>query len=263
MREPAAEGRVSLAPVTGTTIQLCGRFVVLLDGRRVDGALPGRQGRLLFAYLALNRDRPVGRDELMEVVWPDELPRDPGDAFGALLSKVRSAVGAAWLEGRSELLLRLPADVDIDVERALAAVHRAESACAREDWASAWSASVAARAVAQRTLLGEHDAAWLDEWRRSLADVLVRSLECYVRACLGLGGPERAGAVRTARFLVATSPLRESGYDLLMAALEAQGNIAEAIEVYKEAARVLQDELGVAPAPFLQARSARLVTRGA
>ena len=36
-------------------IQLCGRFVVELDGHRLDHKLPSRQGRLLFAYLALNR----------------------------------------------------------------------------------------------------------------------------------------------------------------------------------------------------------------
>ena len=251
-----------MATVAKTTIQLCGRFVVLLDGRRVDAALPGRQGRLLFAYLTLNRDRPIGRDELIEALWSSDLPREPGDTLAALLSKVRAAVGSGCLEGRGELILRLPPGADVDVERAVAAVHRAESACAREDWPSAWSSSVNARLVAQRTLLGEHDAEWLDEWRRNLADILVRSLECYVRACLGLGGPERAGAVRTARLLVATSPLRESGYDLLMAALEAQGNVAEALEVYENARRLLLDELGVSPAPFLQARFARLVTPG-
>ncbi|MGH2884304.1 MAG: adenylate/guanylate cyclase domain-containing protein, partial [Solirubrobacteraceae bacterium] len=42
-------------------IQFCGRTVIELDGRRVEDDLPGRQGRVLFAYLAVNRHRSVGR----------------------------------------------------------------------------------------------------------------------------------------------------------------------------------------------------------
>ena len=38
-------------------VQLCGTFAVELFGRRIDNMLPGRQGRLLFAYLALSRLR--------------------------------------------------------------------------------------------------------------------------------------------------------------------------------------------------------------
>ena len=38
-----------------TRVQLCGAFAVELQGRRIDNVLPGRQGRLVFAYLALSR----------------------------------------------------------------------------------------------------------------------------------------------------------------------------------------------------------------
>src|SRR5438132_3197419 len=49
----------SLAPlpndgVVPARIQLCGRMAIELDGGRVEGDLPGRQGRVLFAYLAIN-----------------------------------------------------------------------------------------------------------------------------------------------------------------------------------------------------------------
>lgn len=46
-------------------VQLCGTFAVELSGRRVDQALPGRQGRLLFAYLVLSRLQTVPRDTLI------------------------------------------------------------------------------------------------------------------------------------------------------------------------------------------------------
>jgi DNA-binding SARP family transcriptional activator len=242
-----------------TLIQLCGRYVVELEGRRVEAGLPGRQGRLLFAYLALNRDRPLARSEAIEAVWADELPRDPADALAALLSKVRAALGNRYLEGRGELTLALPPDADVDVERALAAVHEAESACALRDWQRAWGASLSAQFVARRTLLAEYESEWITEWRRRLDDVLVRSTERYVQACLGLGGTELAGAERSARFLVRIAPLRESVHELLMASLEAQGNVAEALVVYEALRQRLRDELGVSPSEPLQAAYRRLL----
>jgi DNA-binding SARP family transcriptional activator len=248
---------VSLLP---TKIQLCGPYIVELDGRRIELALPGRQGRLLFAYLVLNRDRPIGRSELIEAVWSQEPPRDPADALAALLSKVRTALSNRWLEGRSRLTLILPPQAEVDVERALTAVHQAESACALADWPRAWGASLAAQNVAKRTLLGEYEDAWIETWRRKLDEVLVRALECYARACLGLGGTELAGAERAARHLVRSAPLHESGYGLLMAALEAQGNVAEALVVYEALRQRLRSELGVSPAEPLQSAHRRLLS---
>ena len=241
------------------TIQLCGRFVVELRGIRLEASLPGRQGRLLFAYLVLNRDRAVSRSELVEAVWPGDLPRDPADALAALLSKLRAAVGATYLEGRGELQLMLPEGAKVDVESALAAAHEAESACSLGDWPRAWATSLSAQLVARRTLLGEYEAPWIDEWRLTLDQVLVRSLECYATACLGLGGTELAGAERTARLLVRLAPLRESACSLLMQALERQGNAAEALLVYESLRQRLREELGVAPSEPLQDAYRRLL----
>lgn len=242
-----------------TAVQLCGRYVVRLEGERVEDVLPGRQGRLLLAYLALNRDRTVTRGELIDAIWSGELPRDPADAFAALLSKARAALGSRYLEGRGELRLVLPGDADVDVERAFASVHRAESACATGDLPRAWSAALAAQFVARRTLLADYEALWIDEWRRRLEDVHLRSLECYAKACLGLGGTELAAAERSARQLVRLMPLRESASGVLMEALAAQGNVAEALVVYEELRRRLRDDLGTTPSEPLQAIHLRLL----
>jgi SARP family transcriptional regulator, regulator of embCAB operon len=249
-----------LGTVLPTRIQLCGPYIVELEGRRVEPALPGRQGRLLFAYLVLNRDRPVDRAELVEAVWSQEPPRDPADALAALLSKVRTALANSWLEGRSRLTLILPPDAEVDVERALAAVHQAESACSLADWPRAWAASLAAQNVAKRRLLGEYEEAWIEDWRRTMDDVLIRALECYATACLRLGRTELAGAERAARLLVRSAPLHESGHGLLMAALEAQGNVAEALLVYEALRQHLRSELGVSPAEPLQSTYRRLLS---
>jgi hypothetical protein len=60
---------------TRARIQLCGRFVADLGGCRVEDTLPGRRGRVLFAYLALHRGRPVPRDELL-AGWGAEAPAE-------------------------------------------------------------------------------------------------------------------------------------------------------------------------------------------
>ena len=46
-----------------------------------DDQFPGRQGRLLFAYLVAEEGRPVPRDELADALW-GETPGDMGQ--GAL-----------------------------------------------------------------------------------------------------------------------------------------------------------------------------------
>lgn len=248
--------------VARATIQLCGRYAVELDGGRVETRLPGRQGRQLFAYLVLNRDRTVGRAELQDAVWVGDLPDDPADALAALLSKLRSSIGESRLVGRGELQLRLPPDARVDVARALAAVHEAESACSLEDWPRAWRSSLTAQLVTGRALLPGHEAPWIDEWRRTLADVHARSLECYATACLGLGGAELPSAERSARHLVRVAPLRESSTRLLMEVLERRGNAAEALLAYEELRVRLRDELGAVPAPQLQAVHRRLLGAG-
>ena len=104
--------------------------------------------------------------------------------------------------------------------------------------------------------------AWVDEWRRSLDDVRLRGLECYAEACLGIGGAELPAAERAARELVQAAPLRESGYGLLMRALEARGNAAEALVVYESARERLREELGTSPAEALQSIHRRLLGAG-
>src|ERR687884_1719349 len=91
----------------GWDIRLCGPVAVEVQGQRLDGGLPGRQGRLLFAYLVLNRTRGCPRDELIDVLWPEGPPAAADSALSALLSKLRRALGGGVLLGRGELRLRL------------------------------------------------------------------------------------------------------------------------------------------------------------
>jgi DNA-binding SARP family transcriptional activator len=234
-------------------IQLCGPTVIEADGERLEGRLPGRQGRLLFAYLVLNRHRLTSRHELMEVLWPRQLPSASEAGLNALLSKLRKVLGPRAVDGRSSLRLQLSKDARVDVEVADEAVHRAESQVALGEWKRAWGPSLVALFIAQREFLPGEDAPWVDEQRRQLEEVRILALEAYAGAAFGTGGTELPAAVRAGRELVRLVPLRESGYLLLMRSLACQGNVAEALRVYSNLCEVLRDELGISPSSSTQA----------
>ena len=235
-----------------TRIQLCGRLVVRWQGQRVDEELPGRQGRLAFIYLTVNRLRAVSRDELAEAIWPSDPPAAIDSALSAIVSKLRRVLGLDALEGRSELRLVLPADGWVDLEAASDALHRAESAVARGDWVAAWGPARVALHVATRGFLSREEAPWVVERRAWLENIGLRAHECVAVAGLGIGGPELDAAVRSGRALVGLAPHRESGYRALMQALAAQGNVADALEIYDLLRRRLRDDLGIAPGPVTQ-----------
>jgi DNA-binding SARP family transcriptional activator len=250
-----------LADKTPTRIQLCGRLAVELQGRDLTPKLPGGQARVLFTYLTVSRALPSGREELVEALWPYRAPAGADTALSALLSRLRTAVGARVLTGRSEIHLQLPADAWIDLEAAEEAIHRAEAAVAQEDWERGWGPSLVAMFTARRGFLAREDLPWAQEHRQRLEEIHVCALECYAAVALGVGGSELAPGERTARELVELAPYRERGHALLMEILTARGNSAEALRVYERLRQRLRDDLGATPAPELRELQERLLRR--
>ncbi len=242
-----------------TRIQLCGRLVVLIEGARLESSLPARQGRILFAYLATNRIRPVTRDELGGALWPGEPPAATEAALSALLSKLRRVVGPEQLAGRHALQLGLPEGALIDLEAAEEAIHRAEAAITRKDWTAAWPASRVALHTATRGFLVGLDGPWVEAQRRRVHDLRVRALEAVAETGLGMRSHELRSAERSGRTLTELEPFRESGYRYLMEALAERGNAAEALRVYDRLRTVLRDELGAAPSGETQLLHRRLL----
>ena len=229
-------------------IQICGPVVIERAGERLEQLLPGRQGRVLFCFLALARDRLVPRDEIIDALWPTGGPGNADAALSSLLSRLRRVFAGSQLDGRGTVRLTLE-DADIDLEVAGAAIHRAESAVTQQQWERAWAASQSALFTARRGFLPGEDAFWIDQVRRHLDELHVRALEAYGAAGLGLGGTELPAARDAGRTLVELAPLRESGHRLLMRALAAEGNTAEALRAYEHLRLLLAEELGVDPSP--------------
>jgi DNA-binding SARP family transcriptional activator len=243
----------------GWTIRLCGPVGVDNGGRSLAQALPGRQGRLLFAYLVLNRDRDCGRAELIDLLWPEHPPAAADTALSALLSKLRRALGEGTLAGRSELRFAPPGPVRVDVEDAGEAAARAEAAIDAGDWAGAATNARAALALDLQTFLPDCEGMWVAEQRRELESVRLRALEALAAAGLRQGGRELGAAEQAARAAIAAAPFRESAHRLLMEIHEAAGNPAEALRAFEELRTLLRDELGTAPGAAALAVHERLL----
>ncbi len=253
-------GSSATDPAETLSIRLCGRMAVEIGGREVE--LRGRQARLVVAYLAWNRARPVSRDELIELLWPREAPASPDDVLTALLSKIRAALGPGTLEGRRELALTLPEGAWIDVEAAHADLDRAEAAFQSSDWAEVCRAGHDVLDVTAAPFLLAHDHPWVEHRRRELDELRLRTLERVGSAALELGGSGIGAAERSGRAIVESAPFRESGHLLLMEALAARGDVAEALRAYEDLRVRLRDELGAIPGADLRALHERLLSEG-
>jgi DNA-binding SARP family transcriptional activator len=242
-----------------TRIQLCGRLSVEIDGAQLAVGLRGKQVPLLLAYLVLNRARHVGREELIGALWPEHAPVSQDGALRTLLSRLRSSLGASALVGRDELILDLPAPVWIDLEAAALEVERAQQTLERGDDRGAWALAQVPLNIASRGLLPGSQAIWLEAARRELEDIRLHALEVIGRAGLNLGGTQLSSVERAARGLIDAEPYRESGYVLLMEALAAEGNLAEALRVFERLRMLLRDELGTSPSPSTIAVHERLL----
>lgn len=74
-------------------IRVLGGFAVTRDGVPVPAsAWRSRQARTLLKLLAARQGRPVGREELCDVLWPDADPARTGHRLSVLLSTLRGAL---------------------------------------------------------------------------------------------------------------------------------------------------------------------------
>ncbi|GAA0799477.1 ATP-binding protein [Spirilliplanes yamanashiensis] len=219
--------------------------------------LSSAQAQVAFARLVVERAHGTGRDELADTVWPDGLPDTWASALRSVVSRVRAfvteqdAAEDALVAQGGRYLLRLPADVTVDIEQAEAAVGRAAEAYAAQAFADAGRFAADAVACLERPFLPESAGGWVTETRERLLELLVTGLETAGLAACATGD-DRA-ALRFADSAVRRAPLRESAHRTLMAAHVAAGNRAQALGAYHDLRRVLADELGVDPAPETQA----------
>jgi len=245
---------------------LAGRVAVQIDGVRVEEErFPGRQGRLLFAYLVAEQGRAVPRDELAEALWGERPPASWEKALTVLASKLRGLLAKQGVDGAGALTaafgcyrLVLPEGSWVDVRVAGNEAKEAEEALATGDLERAKSAAALAASLVRQPFLPGEEGDWVEEKRRELADLRERALDVLTDASLRSGATREAA--KWAEELVALSPFRETGYRRLMEARVAAGDRAEALRVYERCRRLLADELGAYPSPETESIYRALLT---
>jgi DNA-binding SARP family transcriptional activator len=216
--------------------------------------IPAAKHRVLLAALLLQAGRPVGLDELTEVLWG---PAPPVTARVSLQNYVMRLRRILADDGPPRIVTQ-PGGYLINVEPGELDISRFESALAAGRAAARAAAWADAAAV-----LGEGLALWRGEPLAAvpselllarevprLAELRLQALEARIDAELHLGRP--AEVIVELRGLVAAEPLRERLHALLMTALVRDGQQAGALAAYQAARRVMIDELGAEPGPELQ-----------
>src|SRR3954447_8951282 len=251
--------QISVPDTTALRITLAGRVSIRAGENEIrEERLAGRQGRLLFAYLVIERGRPVPRDELADVLWGASPPVTWEKGLTVLVSRLRAALADSAVGGTAVLTnalgcyrLDLPAGTSVDLDVAAAASREAAAALVDGQLDEALTLTTDALEVVRRPFLAGDEGVWVEAKRRELADIADEALACCVDANLAAGRP--GDAARLAEEAIALQPFRDSGYRRLMQAHVAAGNRAEALRVYDRCRRLLSEELGAYPSPETEA----------
>jgi DNA-binding SARP family transcriptional activator len=209
----------------------------------------------------------MGRGDVAAAVWGDAMPDAWDDALSVLVSRLRRGLrpvtgccpAPAIKGGAGRYQLALPPGSLIDLERALAALHRAEGLMRQATWGAVVAEAQVTIEIAARGFLSGEGGEWVEGQRRLLEEARVHALECTVAAELARG--HTALAERQAEQLVALAPLREAGHRLLMQALIAGGNPGQAVLAYHRCQRLLRERVGVDPSVEMEQLYRQLMRR--
>jgi DNA-binding SARP family transcriptional activator len=240
-------------------IYLTGRVRVENGSQLLDEqSLPGRQGRLAFAYLVVERRQATARTQLAELLWPHGPPPAWETGLSAVVSKLRSALNQVGFDGARVLRsamgchqLQLPADAWVDVEAAYDGLHRAEVAVRAGNLREAHGWAEPPVHITKRPFLPGEDAPWVEGVRTHLREVRIRALHCH--AVTWAAGGDLDLAVLVAEQAIDLDPFREVSWQHLMRAHFSAGNRAEALRAYERCRKLLAEELGISPSPPTEA----------
>jgi DNA-binding SARP family transcriptional activator/Tfp pilus assembly protein PilF len=224
--------------------------------RRESTVIPiaaGKQ-RVLLAALLLSPGRAQSADELAELLWETGPPASARETVHNYVKRLRQALGDAEhtvvTTQPDGYLLRVP-EADVDVWRFEAVTARAlqvlragqyeQAAAELREALALWRGKPLADVPCDHLLVRHLP---------RLEEVRLQALEGRIEADLGCGRPSEVTAELQA--LVAAEPLRERLHALLMIALYRDGRRSDALAAFRDARRVLVDEVGVEPGAELQ-----------
>ncbi|MBO4210343.1 BTAD domain-containing putative transcriptional regulator [Micromonospora echinofusca] len=234
--------------------------LTVLDSRGTPLHTGTRKQRAVLAVLLLEPGRVVSLDRIISGLWADEAPSSATGTLQAYISQLRRilepdrsprATPRVLLTREPGYLLAIRPE-QVDAVRFAGRVEAARGLLDAGAFGAAQETLVAAlgewRGEALPEFAGEEFAgpavARLDGLRND-------AMEHLTEAWLALGHHSRAAA--QARTLVDRDPFRERAWGQLMLALYRDGRQAEALESFRQARRILDEELGLPPGPQLRA----------
>ncbi len=244
----------SPAPPTRTiAIRLLGPVDIRVGGAPL--AVDTRKAIALLAYLALT-GRPASRESLGALLWPDSGDQEARGALRRTLSVLNSALDGTGLTIDRTSVALDPGSIELDVARFRDAVtqarghgHEPDRACG--DCQAALEAALALDRGGLMEGFSLRDSEAWDEWieieREAHQRELAGALERLVRERLAAGGWD--GAIVAGRRWFGLDPLHEPAHRALMEAYARSGETAAAVRQYRDAAAILDRELGVGPLP--------------
>jgi DNA-binding SARP family transcriptional activator len=229
--------------------RILGPIEVWDEGRQL--SLGGSKQRALLAVLLLHANEVVSADRLIDELWGEDSSENAATALRVNVSRLRKALPSDTLATRSPgYTIRLgPDQLDlyrferlVDDARGSLAVGKAKEASDRLRealalWRGPALADASYHSFAQAAIA-------------RLEEIRLAALELRIEADLTLG--RHRELLAELEELVAEQPLRERLRGYLMTALYRSGRQAEALDAYRQARRVLVEELGIEPGPMLQ-----------
>jgi predicted ATPase len=215
-------------------VRLLGPLELIQEGRATQ--LKGPSERALLALLATEPGRVISPDRLIDALWGESLPANPGNALHLRISKLRKAVGDAVVTHPAGYRLAIdPEQVDAVVFTRLVAERRFADALVL------WRGPPLAEFT-------DHE--WARAESARLEEMRATAIEEHIDTRLAAG--EHVELVAELEGLVATAPLRERLRGQLMVALYRCGRTADALAAYQSFRHLLNDELGIEPSPDLR-----------
>ena len=220
----------------------------------------GAKQRAVLAVLLLRAGEVVSVERLVDEVWGDDPPPSAAHTLESYVSRLRQL-----FNGHGPRLVRHGAgyalelgDATLDTPRFVELQEQASLAAAMNDHADVVEITAAALAMWRGPALA--DVALASAGRAEadrLEELRLRTYELHFDAELALGRHEQA--IGDLQKLVAQNPYRERFVAQRMLALYRAGRHAEAVEVYEQTRRRLDEDLGLQPSMDLQRLSGQIV----
>jgi predicted ATPase/DNA-binding SARP family transcriptional activator len=209
--------------------------------------------RELLALLALSAGRVVAVQTLVDALWGEDLPANPGNALQVRVSTLRRALHGAGVPS-SLVVTRSPGyllDVDprlVDALRFTGHVTAARGAADPEAAARLYEEALSWWRGAPLSEFPEAD--WARQEATRLTELQLSAREELIDVKLAAG--RHTDVIPELDALTAAHPLRERLHSRLMLALYRAGRQGDALTVYQRARNVLDAELGLAPGAELR-----------